>query len=1046
MKKAVTQATIFEAPASEKVAQFVCTTEEESDAKLVEIMRSTTDETFEVIRDYLIGNYITDDNKTQYILLFFWLTWKKPAICLSEEGVLKNLFEKIKQAQELLDLSPEMLFKRLWLLEKERSKSMTARAKDAAESAEKAATAFIANSKTLLSIAYKAEPESPVHESKMPPSVFSAQEVDPEFDSRLMFKDMMITHISSDANLLELPLAEIMSDALIKNDTSVFSAIGDAWQALEKKAVTEAQTKGKANDKTETEFQTEVNKYISLPACKLGLFLMLYGLPGLKKLSENSETEIQSTLDFAFFIIEVMISKGWLDTLSLDEKLKIKRDPQSVDLLKSVCEGKFKDIIEKIERAVADAPDLSADEIVPQLAASGQHSEDRIHSNVRAVADSHPSITSSSFPDYTYKLPESLPDGSNEYTIPGDNWKTVSEFCTDWKNKILTQDFAIPLTEQERSSVQKFSDGSLPPAGTQIFPDPENSEKSVICILHNSRIYSYTIDLAVPRPFFVAPISKSQSECILYALKPQRDPQKYLYDQIKIEDTKYRTTIQYAFPQPQQGLFIPKIYKEEPPIQLKIDSKDANITIFESRAENQNRITLMPYYGMDLVKYFASEKQKDTLTKDTVIQIAKNCCDSFRIMHLQNLYVNDIKPTNICIQTDEKNSSSINIKIIDEESMTYINPQLNSETETDSSSQTPAPLSITSQYGAPELFVSPSPSLQSEAYGLGQTFDWMARQMEEKDTDTAICLHYLASKMNEKDPKKRLTIENILKYFEFLKQDKIFELEAIYCICQERPELTEKELDNIFKNFNNPEIGAPLACAILGVNEYLAANKAAGFFNWKHGKEGEMAARTAMTDLSNLAKDNDEVTKDEIQKIITAATSTTTSPHSRKSTFQKYTEIGEKIKTQTDTDSGSAPQKSTPLELKQQIILIKLNKHFPKHTHNWQKIINAHTTTNDSTVDTNSLLLNVILKSIDYLEKSKTAGWHGKRSVHALVDQLLKKNTARLSAKIIQSEVTSCYQETTAKYKLFGVFGKKSCVDNVGSRAYYFQSIMPFKI
>ena len=58
--------------------------------------------------------------------------------------------------------------------------------------------------------------------------------------------------------------------------------------------------------------------------------------------------------------------------------------------------------------------------------------------------------------------------------------------------------------------------------------------------------------------------------------------------------------------------------------------------------------------------------------------------------------------------------------------------------------------------------------------------------------------------------------------------------------------------------------------------------------------------------------------------------------------------------------------------------------------------------------------------------------------MHYPVLSLIKINEAK-----IKNEVTNCCEEQTYKYKLFGVFSQKSCVNKEGSRADYFKSIVP---
>lgn len=292
--------------------------------------------------------------------------------------------------------------------------------------------------------------------------------------------------------------------------------------------------------------------------------------------------------------------------------------------------------------------------------------------------------------------------------------------------------------------------------------------------------------------------------------------------------------------------------------------------------------------------------------------------------------------------------------------------------------------------------------------------------LEESDEDIAPDFAVSKQKMNESNLKNILSEKNRLKFYQLKNQKKVFELEVIYCVSQRYP---EENLDKLFVKLLDPTIGAPLACAILGVNEYLEFNRQKrGCFFSKHGKTGEKAAQEAMNKLVNNVGDINSV--DDIQTILSEAQGEKTSAHSRKTTFEKYSAIAQAMGTKEKPE----------VLFKQQSILIKLNTFFPEHTQHWQKIIEA-----PKDEAGNSLLLDVILKSMEYLEKSKSAGSHGKKAVRTLVGQLLTME--KLTKSAIEEEVIKCYQGKTG-YKRLGMFEKPSREDKEGSRAHCFSSLV----
>jgi hypothetical protein len=292
--------------------------------------------------------------------------------------------------------------------------------------------------------------------------------------------------------------------------------------------------------------------------------------------------------------------------------------------------------------------------------------------------------------------------------------------------------------------------------------------------------------------------------------------------------------------------------------------------------------------------------------------------------------------------------------------------------------------------------------------------------LEESDEDIATDFAVFTQEMNGINLESLLSAENRLKFPLLKKQGKVFELEVIYCVSQQYP---GQNLDGLFAKLLNSDIGAPLVCAILGVNEYLEFNRQKrGCFFSKHGKTGEKAAQEAMNKLVNNVGDINSV--DDIQTILSEAQGKKTSAHSRKTTFEKYSAIAQAIGTKEKPE----------VLFKQQSILIKLNTFFPEHTQHWQKIIEA-----PKDGAGNSLLLDVILKSMEYLEKSKSAGSHGKKAVRTLVGQLLTMENLTKSA--IEEEVIKCYQGKTG-YKRLGMFERPSRQDKEGSRAHYFSSLV----
>lgn len=501
----------------------------------------------------------------------------------------------------------------------------------------------------------------------------------------------------------------------------------------------------------------------------------------------------------------------------------------------------------------------------------------------------------------------------------------------------------------------------------------------------------------------------------------------------------------------------------------------------ESKKVASNKIaSFMEYTGGPNLKHYFS---KNRSSRSDTIKIIRQCCEEVQKLHMGQLEKSGKKCLHNDIKLENFTYNKKNVRLIDEndvaamdekgQAITRIFSVIEREIIDDKkkgeikNSYTPPPVIKDIQNNG-----SSTVSIRSDIYALGKVTNGVAESSSSADQEILsligdlmsvaenethpplnVVIHWLAceslitsmtdylgtstpadhvveqkaidfnASKNEKDNEKEQKKDHIRKilhafYINITTPQTVsyFQLEALAFLFKHFPAIIENSKEP-WRILFDQEKGPVLACAVLGAAEYLKFNENN---TMSHSDDGRIAATGLINTLFNNptveTKDTASFSKS-IATIVTHATqgdgvtkrSSGKRKHSRKTIFDKYTDVANTMPSYESIHSTHLEQKKPSLTLEQQKAIVQLNRFFPKEHQKTSNIIE------------NPLLACVILKSMEYLEKSDTAGWYGKRSVKILVKTLLDKQI-----NDIQKEVQDCYQASSSRYKLFGLLGHAS--------------------